>query len=368
LTNVVRRRLLLQQRRLGDQDGERVVELVRHAREQRAHGGELLDLMDARPLLLDLGLRPAAVAQIAQVSGEEMPVGQLDLVDRHLDGDQLAGDRQRLELHALAHDAGDAGGHVARHAGLVRGPVVVRNDEVRQRLADGVLAPVAEHLLGGRVEVADQALAVGEHEGVARAAHDLGVHLLRRLPLGLGSRQVGEARTQLLLPQLEVAQIAREDEDRLDGAAARRVGRHRDLQVALPAAREGDPSVPARRVHGRHPPRGLGECDVDLGSQHVLGAPADQVVERQADEAQELGVGVEVAVVRRHQRDARGRGVHHRAQHGDVGLVQALRPAGDRSRHCVFLPSVVLRSGCGRCPFAARETTPRQPAAARGGA
>ncbi len=79
--------------------------------------------------------------------------------------------------------------------------VLVGDEELRHRPADRVGAREAEHRFGGGVEVEDDPLVVGQHEGVQGAADDLGADLLELTALRLARRQL------LLLPHV-VAQVA----------------------------------------------------------------------------------------------------------------------------------------------------------------
>ncbi len=89
LAHVICGGLLLEECSLRDEDRQGIVQFVRDAREQRAHGGKLLDLMDAGALVVDLLLLPSGFPQVAEMRGEERGALQLHLVDRHLDRDEL---------------------------------------------------------------------------------------------------------------------------------------------------------------------------------------------------------------------------------------------------------------------------------------
>ncbi len=85
LPNVSCGRLLPQQGGLRHQDRQRVVQLMGHAGQQRAHGGELFDLGNAGALRLDFRLGALALAQVAHMGCEQMLVRQANLVEGHLD-------------------------------------------------------------------------------------------------------------------------------------------------------------------------------------------------------------------------------------------------------------------------------------------
>ena len=140
---------LMQQRRLGDDDGERVVELVRNACEQRTHRRHLLILVQLLALAVDLVLSLPSLAQVADRAQEDAPVGDLHLIGRKLDREDLARGVLRDSLHAAPKHRRPAPGHVLAAVGEAFA-VVVRDDGVEQVLADDVGLGEAVHLFGSR--------------------------------------------------------------------------------------------------------------------------------------------------------------------------------------------------------------------------
>ena len=110
-----------------------IVQLVRHAGQQRPHRRHLLVLVQLFALAVDLGLGAPLLPEIADRAEEQPPVRDLHFGGRQLDRKDLPigvlGDR----FHALADHRSAATGHVVgaggislavemRHDGIAAGP------------------------------------------------------------------------------------------------------------------------------------------------------------------------------------------------------------------------------------------------------
>ena len=176
----------VQQRRLGDDHGERIVELVRDAGEQRAHRRHLLVLVQLLALAVDLVLGLPPLAQVADRAEEDAPVGDLHLVGRELDRKDLAGGVLGDRLHAAAEHRRAAPGHVVAAIGEALA-VEARDDRVEQVLADDVGLGEAVHLLRGGIEFDDLAALVDHDDRVERGLQECGPDHLADMRVGLAA-------------------------------------------------------------------------------------------------------------------------------------------------------------------------------------
>ena len=128
----------VQQRRLRDHHGQRVVELVRDAGEQRAHRRHLLVLVQLLALAVDLLLGPPALAQVADRAEEEAAVGDLHLGRGELDREHLAGGVLGHRLHAAGRPSARRGRPCIRAPIGVALAIIFRDEGVEQVLADDV--------------------------------------------------------------------------------------------------------------------------------------------------------------------------------------------------------------------------------------
>ena len=165
-------RLRLEQACMRHHDGERIVELMRHAGEQRTHRRQFLRLMDSLALLGDLVVGVLYRRKIAQIGGKRYLARQVDAVDRYLDREHFAVCPDALQLDAPAKHIGLARLLETPHAVIVIRAIGRRNDGFGYQLSDGVSGGISEHLLRGRVEAGDPAFAVRYDDGVERRIDD----------------------------------------------------------------------------------------------------------------------------------------------------------------------------------------------------
>ena len=280
----------LEQRRLRDHDRERVVEFMRHAGQQRAHGGHLLGLMQLLALLVEFLLLGAGVGEVAQMRGEDPASAGVDLVDGQFDRNERAVLAQALDLDAPPDDMRHAAGEIALHAAGMRGAGCCRHDQIAHGAADRLLRTVAEHGFGGRVEFERQPLVIHDDNAVERGDDD-----------GAMQRLAGGQRLYVLggikLGVLEFGQIAGEGEEARLVLVKRLERQDGNLQETPPAIIILDPAFKA----GHLPPPDLRrEAHIfmlDVLAEHLLDGLSRKLIEREADEIEEFPVGVTVDVV-----------------------------------------------------------------------
>ena len=100
-------------------------------------------------------LGAAALADVAQVGGEQAPVREAHLGDRELDRKHGAVGMQAVDLDAAAQDTALARREVACHALGMALAQVGRNDQLGDRSAERLAAAKAEGVLGSFVELQD---------------------------------------------------------------------------------------------------------------------------------------------------------------------------------------------------------------------
>ena len=174
--------LLLEQAGAAHHDGQRVVQLVRHAGQQAAHRGELLALAQRVALALDLAGALDALGDVAHRGGVVHDAVELGAEQHHLHRELAAVVAQRRHLHAPAHHPRRAAGGHARHARGMGGAVLRRHDQRAHLQAQHVGAAAAEHGLGRRVELDDAALAVGADDAGDGVVDDGGLQRLGLAP------------------------------------------------------------------------------------------------------------------------------------------------------------------------------------------
>ena len=170
--------LLLEHDRVAQEDGQGVVQLVRHIGEQGPHGGQLLGLVQRVALTLPVVLRGLAGRDVAQARGEQTADAGRHFLDRDLDRNHRAVGAQGLGLDASADHPLLAGHQIAVEAGLMRGTVDVRHDQLVQRPPQDRVAAPAERGDRGRIELDDPALLVDGDDAVVDHLHDRGVEAL----------------------------------------------------------------------------------------------------------------------------------------------------------------------------------------------
>ena len=106
---------------------------------------------------------------------EEAPIGENDLGDRELDGDDAAILAARFHLHPPAEHVRLAGRAVAGQPVLMCSLEMVRHDQVAYRPADRLLFAVAEGRHGSAVQRYDEALLVDHDDGIERRGDHGGV-------------------------------------------------------------------------------------------------------------------------------------------------------------------------------------------------
>jgi hypothetical protein len=157
---------------------DRVAEKVLHLRadvERRGLRGDAVDVGDEGKLLdeaavadlrrLQLGLDRERRRDVADEAGEKRLL-VLDAGDRELDLQRRAVLAHRGQAHALTEKPRLAGREVAAEAVDVGLTELGRDDQLGERLPQRLLARVAEHLLGGGVELDDCAVLVHADDGV----------------------------------------------------------------------------------------------------------------------------------------------------------------------------------------------------------
>ncbi len=166
-----------------------------HAGEQRAEGRHFLALMQGFALALNLRGRGLHLGQIAQMRGEQAPVGQAYFGDCEFGGKLGAGGAHRLDFNATAQHIGFASLQIPLHAAMMARSQRRRNQEFGHRPADDFVARIAESRLCRWIELNDRAFLVDDDHAVERGGDDRG-----------GAR----------VAELELGEIAREDEIAVD--------------------------------------------------------------------------------------------------------------------------------------------------------
>ena len=162
---------------VADGEAEHRLDLRAHVRRlhRQADGvdvGRERDLLDQRAVLrLRLAEPLLAVAPLRDVverDGEEHRAGNVDARDRDLGREGAVVGAEGGDLEARAEQRPAA---VREHPRQVV-PVLLRDRQLEERLAEDVVARPAERLLGRRVHLGDQALVVDDHDAVERCAQD----------------------------------------------------------------------------------------------------------------------------------------------------------------------------------------------------
>ena len=195
--NRAEKRLVREGRALGHaKDAKHLIrpgELV--ARDVQMPASDVRDFLRSVQVGLTLSQRffsSFALGDVADVPGELRRTGRGDARDRELDGKFLAARSNRRQFDAATENLGHARGEVSGQPLPVAVAQRRRDDDIRDLTAKDILPAMAEHLLGGRVELRDAASRVNGDDGIERSLHGGRVACFAASDLGFGPLVLGD--------------------------------------------------------------------------------------------------------------------------------------------------------------------------------